>query len=95
MVTQPVHVMWYNHRAVILLGVIIVGGPDTSNVNALFRTSHTFSQSGILPDSSKVSAIHTWPMPRNVSEVRAIFGLASYYCCYVKKFAEIAEPVHR
>jgi len=35
-----------------------------------------------------------WPIPKNVTEVRAFVGLASYYRRHIKSFAEIARPLH-
>jgi len=39
---------------------------------------HVLSGNGIEPDEEKVSAIISWPVPKNLSEVRSFVGLASY-----------------
>jgi len=46
------------------------------------------------PDPSKVDSIHQWPTPSNVTELKQFIGLVSYYCRYIKGFAEIAVPLH-
>ena len=40
---------------------------------------HTVSKSGIQTDSKKVEAIHKWPVPANVTEMRSFFGFPNYY----------------
>lgn len=55
---------------------------------------HVISADGIEPDPAKISSVVEWPVPRNVSDVRAFIGLASYYRRHVKGFADIARPLH-
>ena len=45
--------------------------------------------------SDKIDAIKNWPTPRCIRDVRAFFGLASYYRKFVRNFAAIAEPLTR
>ena len=40
------------------------------------------------------SAVCDWPTPVNVSNLCSFLGLASYYCCYIHKFSDIAAPLH-
>jgi len=51
------------------------------------------SAAGIDPQKEKIQSIHDWPVPKCVRDVRAFFGLASYYCKFVQNFASIAEPL--
>jgi len=50
----------------------------------LFKTpidflGHTVSAEGIEPQIEKLAAIRDWPTPHCLRDVRAFFGLASYY----------------
>ncbi|MCO5589460.1 hypothetical protein L7F22_043427 [Adiantum nelumboides] len=45
-------------------------------------------------DPAKIEAIRNWPDLKNVHEVRSFLGLCSYYRRYVRKFAEVASPLH-
>ena len=40
---------------------------------------HVVSKHGIQTDSKKVEAIHKWPVPTNVTEVRSFLGFTNYY----------------
>jgi len=51
------------------------------------------SAQGIDPQEEKIKSIQDWPVPICVRDVRAFFGLASYYRKFVKNFASIAEPL--
>jgi len=66
----------------------------------LFRTQvdflgHQVSAHGIEPMPDKIETIRDWPTPRCIRDVRAFFGLASYYRKCVRNFAAIAEPLSR
>jgi len=52
---------------------------------------HQVSQHGVEPLPEKIRAIKEWPVPHCIRDVRAFFGLASYYRKFVKGFATIAE----
>ena len=43
----------------------------------------------------KVDAIHSWPIPTKLQELRSFLSLASYYRRYVQNFADIAAPLNR
>ena len=47
------------------------------------------------PSQKKLETIQEWPIPHCLKEVRAFFGLASYYRKFVRNFATIAEPLKR
>jgi len=56
---------------------------------------HTVTAEVIEPQTEKLAAIRDWPTPHCLRDVRAFFGLASYYRKFVKDFAAIAEPLSR
>lgn len=41
-----------------------------------------------------ITAITQFPVPKSVTEVWQFMGLSSYYCHFVKKFAQRAQPLH-
>ena len=55
---------------------------------------HIVSAKGIHPNPVKVQAVQNFPTPSSLSDVRAFVGMASYYCRYVRNFADIAAPLH-
>ena len=64
----------------------------------LFRSpidflGHMVSADGMQPQPDKLAAIRDWPTPHCFRDVRAFYGLASYYRKFVKDFAKIAEPL--
>lgn len=46
-------------------------------------------------DPSKVEAVHKWPRPTNMTEIRSFLGLDGYYWLFVKDFLKIAAPLTR
>jgi len=66
----------------------------------LFRSpidflGHMVSADGIQPQPDKLAAVRDWPTPHCLRDVRAFYGLASYYRKFVKDFAKIAVPLSR
>ena len=66
----------------------------------LFKTEidflgHMVTAQGVNPMPDKLQAIRDWPTPHCLRDVRAFFGLASYYRRFVRNFASIAEPLTR
>ena len=56
---------------------------------------HIVSEAGVATDPEKLQAVHAWPRPSNVSEVRRFLGLCSYYRRFVPNFADLAHPLHQ
>jgi hypothetical protein len=49
---------------------------------------------GIEVDHAKVEAIHGWPIPKSLSQVRCFLGLAGFYHRFVTDFSTIAAPLN-
>ena len=67
---------------------------------SLFKTQvaflgHLVSEHGIDPMPDKLQAIKDWPTPKCLRDVRAFYGLASYYRRFVKSFATKSEALTR
>jgi len=54
---------------------------------------HMVSAEGIDSQQEKIRSIQDWPVQKCARDVRAFFGLASYYRKFVQNFASIAEPL--
>lgn len=55
---------------------------------------HLISSKGIQVDGEKTRALETWPVPKNVKELRQVLGFMSYYRRFVPGFAQLARPLH-
>ena len=53
------------------------------------------SEKSIEPDPEKLEVISDWPVPSNLTELRAFVGLASYYRRHVEGFSDIAKPLSK
>ena len=49
----------------------------------------------IKPDESKIAALKSFKVPRNVAELRSFLGLVEFYAKYVPNLATIKEPLTR
>jgi len=52
-----------------------------------------FQPRALTPREDKIRSIQDWPVPKCVRDVRAFFGLASYYRKFVQNLASIADPL--
>ena len=46
---------------------------------AIQYLGHIVNVQGIRPDPKKVSAVQSWPVPKNVQDVRSFLGLCNYF----------------
>jgi hypothetical protein len=65
---------------------------DFARKDILFL-GHMISLGKILMDQGKVKAIHDWPTPMTVSELRYFLGLANYYRKFIAAYAKKAAPL--
>jgi Reverse transcriptase (RNA-dependent DNA polymerase)/RNase H-like domain found in reverse transcriptase len=54
---------------------------------------HIIGREGIKPDPKKIEKIINLKAPKDVSGIRSILGLCSYYRRFVKDFSKIAKPL--
>ena len=54
---------------------------------------HIVSKDGVRPNPDNVEKLKLMPTPQNVTEVRQVLGLASYYRRFVQNFSKIAKPL--
>jgi hypothetical protein len=54
---------------------------------------HIVNEQGIRPHSKKVEAVQTWPVPKNVHDVKSFLGLVNYFRKFVEHYSEIAVPL--
>lgn len=64
-----------------------------------FQTSvrylgHVVSRNGVETDPEKIAALKTWPVPKNLRELRSFLGFAGYYRRFVKGYSNIVKPLH-
>ena len=56
---------------------------------------HIVSEEGIQTDPGKTSAVDTWPMPKNVKELRQFLGFRGYYRRFIENYAQIVQLLNR
>ena len=54
---------------------------------------HICTSGGRIPDPARVQAIRDWPVPTNVSEVRAFLGTCGVLRIFIKNYTLIARPL--
>lgn len=52
------------------------------------------SSRGVKTDSDKVGALHTWPRPQTLGELKSFLGFAGYYCRYVRDHSKNVRPLN-
>jgi hypothetical protein len=63
--------------------------------NEIKFLGHVVNEEGIQPDPSKIEKVVNYPRPRNLTELRAFLGLASYYRRFIKDFSKISSPLYK
>ena len=55
---------------------------------------HWIFGDGVSPMPVKIRAIQEWKKLETVTDVRSFLGMVSFYRRYIRRFAEIAGPLH-
>ena len=56
--------------------------------------AHKVSKEGIQPSNVNVRAIAQYAPPQTYTKIRAFLGLVGHYRCFIKGFAQIAQPLN-
>jgi len=56
---------------------------------------HVLSDKGIEAQDDKVEVVRNWPTPHNLTKLRSLLGLCSYYQRFVSGFADIAASLYK
>ena len=54
---------------------------------------HIITTKGVKPNPEKISAIQSWPLPRNEKELKGFLGTLGYYRKFIRDFARIVKPL--
>jgi hypothetical protein len=54
---------------------------------------HVVEVGRIRMDPDKMEAVHNWPRPKSVTEIRGFLGLAGYYRKFINQFATLATQL--
>ena len=54
---------------------------------------HLVSAEGIRPDPGNVEKIVNWPVPKNVTGVRALLGMGNYYRRFIRDYSKKMRPL--
>ena len=71
--------------------LVVNGGKYELGVDKVACLGHVISAAGVSVDEEKISAITSWPSPKNLKELRGFLGLTGYYQRFVKDYAQLTR----
>ena len=54
---------------------------------------HLISAKGVQPDPGNIEKIVNWPVPKNVTQVRAFLGMGNYYRRFIRDYSKKMRPL--
>lgn len=54
---------------------------------------HIVTEAGLCPDPAKVTAVMSFPVPKNVKQIKSFLGLSGYYRKFINNYSAIANPM--
>ncbi|CAL9683895.1 unnamed protein product [Knipowitschia caucasica] len=55
---------------------------------------HIVSKDGVETDPAKIEALKSWPIPKNLKELRSFLGFSGYYRRFIKGYSNLVKPLH-
>jgi hypothetical protein len=54
---------------------------------------HVISADGIKVDPNKTKAVHTWPVPKTLKQLRSFLGFANYFRKFIQGYSRLVTPL--
>ena len=54
---------------------------------------YVVSKEGVKPLPENIEKVKSWPIPQDVTDIRAIIGLGNYYHQFIKNYSEKVQPL--